>query len=370
MTRRRFASMTALPLTRSHAAPPRGPVAFCYDAVFDTAALDWYAKFEFLVTGAILHPSETRKLLARGLRLIAYEWSSAFYPGDPASAHPAWQGEVQSRADQWLLQRQPSGGGAASPGKSALWYDFANPELCLRRAEHLATRLAANGYEGLFLDTLGFEQLPATMQQAFLSRHPRTDYNKAQADFLKALRAKLGPRAIIFLNQGYRQASLFLPYANFDLTESYFTAVSSQGTLFRPWHDLAVPWESIRTPMQQLVQPASLHFPQVRFVHLGYAAGTTEQVQRAILYNFAAAKLWNHDAYLTSPQVSPQMHDIYFRRLGQPLHASPQHDDAAQLAWREFEGGVVALNAGSKGAAILSGRHDLLDPPRGYYFPR
>lgn len=370
MTRRRFASMTALPLARSHAAPPRGRMAFCYNATFDTPALDSYARFEFLVTGAILRPSETKKLLFRGLRLIAYEWSSAFYPGDPVSAHPTWQNEVQSHASQWLLQRQPAGGGAASPGKTALWYDFADPELSLRRAEHLAARLAANGYEGVFLDTLGFEQLPPAMQQAFLTRHPHTDYNKAQAGFLQALRAKLGPRAIIFLNQGYRQANLFLPYANFDLTESYFTAISSHGTLFRPWHDPIAPWESIRTPMQQLIEPAALRFPQVRFVHLGYAAGTAEQMQRAILYNYAAAKLWNHDAYLMHPHVSPQIDDIYFRDLGRPLHADPRYDDAAQLAWRTFEGGIVALNAGARSAQILDGRHDLPDPPRGYYFPR
>jgi hypothetical protein len=347
-----------------------GSVAFHYGAVFDQSAVEWYSRFAILVTGGFLNREESRKLMDRGSRLVAYEWSSAFYPGDAVSADLAWQTEARKHQSTRLLNLLPAGGGAAMPGRTALWYDFADPELRSARAAHLAARVNAGGYAGLFLDTLGFEQLPRELRAVFSARHPGADYNREQGSFLESLRTALGPDKILFLNQGYRHAELFLPHADFDLTESYFVGASAGETYFRPWHDRADSWHSISVPMEQLVQPASRRFPGVRFVHLGYASGSDMQTRRAIGYNYAAARLWDHSAYLVAENPAAEKDEVYFADLGRPLAATYSQNPADGVAWREFEGGVVALNTGSRPASILNGRYELAEPPRGYVFRR
>jgi hypothetical protein len=200
--------------------------------------------------------------------------------------------------------------------------------------------------------------------------HPGVDYNKAQGFFLQKLRKYLTSSRILFLNQGYRHYELFLPYADFDLTESYVTLALSDRTRFRPFHVPNALWESILTPMEKLIAPASRRFPRVQFVHLGYAAGPVEQASRAIRYNYAAARLWKHDAYLMAADLRAEQDDIYFGDIGRPLTASYVHEADKSVAWREFEGGVVALNSRAQSASIQNGRYQLSDPPSGYVFRR
>lgn len=119
--------------------------------------------------------------------------------------------------------------------------------------------------------------------------------------------------------------------------------------------------------MEQLVVPASGQFPHVRFVHLGHAAGTDVNT-RAILYNYAAARFWNHRAYLVAPSPAAEQDDVYFANLGRPLAATFSQGPTDGIAWRGFEGGVVALNTGSGTASIMGGCYQLTDPPRGYVF--
>lgn len=346
----------------------RGSVAFHYAARFTEADLEWYTRFRILVTGAILPPEQNRALQARGTRLISYEWTSAYYPGDASSASPQWQETMNARRE-WLLDREPVGGGAAEPGRRALWYDFANTGLCRARAAHLAAAVRSSGYAGVFLDTLGFEQLPTELQAAFQARHPGVDYNSAQAAFLAELRRQMGSGSILFLNQGYRRANLFLPYANFDLTESYFTAIVNGRTLFRQWSPRD-PWQGVRTPVEELVIPAARKFPNVRFVHLGYAAGTGEEIRRAIRYNYAAAKLWNHESYLVTQNSKLEEDDIYFKQPGRALSRRYESSELEGAAWREFETATIAINSGPAPVIAGSARHVLNDPPQGYYFPR
>jgi hypothetical protein len=342
--------MTRRALLWASLAPPppteRAPVAFHYQAVFDERALAWYSRFDVLVLGGILEPQQIRRLRSAGARrLLAYEWSSAFYAGDAVSAPLDWQQRVQAR--RWALTTEPVTGGAAEGGRGAIWYDYANPDLRRERAQYLAARLLAAGYDGIFLDTLGFEQLPPPVRQAHAARHPGVDYNLGQSRFLQQLRRLLAGRAL-FLNQGYRQPDLFLPYADFDLTESYFTALDNNGgTLFRPWHDAAKPWESVKTPIEQLILPASRRFPNVRFVHLNYAAGSPELVRQAAFYSFACAKLFNHDAYLMAPGAAPlEEATCYFLPLGRPLE--PTYQEASGRVSRRFEGGTVEIE-GARG---------------------
>ncbi|MBI4876680.1 MAG: hypothetical protein HY822_18750 [Acidobacteria bacterium] len=360
-------------LAGSMSAPggPRGRagVAFHYQANFGPRALDWYTRFEILVTGGVLARQQTETLRARGPKLVAYEWSSAFYPDDPVSAAPAWQQRVRTNGRQWLLSEVPAGGGAAAPGRRALWYDFGNPALVDARADYLAGLLRSSGYGGWFFDTLGFEQLPPPMRSAFGRRNPGQDYNRCQGRLLEGLRRRLGPESLIFSNQGYRHAECFLPYADLDLTESYFTAVDAGATRFRPWHDPRKPWESIRTPMEELVVAAARRYPSVRFVHLNYAAGDEGMVRRAVRYSYACARLWGHESYLTAPAgFTHEEDDVYFSDLGDPLGATYEENRTAGVAWRLYQRGLVAINTGSASARIPSLGIALPDPPRGYVF--
>lgn len=330
----------------------RGPVAFHYAAIFDDRAVRWYSRFDVLVLGGILAPTQTRRLRDAGAgRLLAYEWTSAFYAGDPVSAPLDWQQRVAKQG--WALNANPVTGGAAEGGRGAIWYDFANPELRQARARHLAAELDRSGYQGLFFDTPGLEQLPPPIRDAFAKRHPGLDYNRSQGEFFAEVRRAIGPSRAIFLNQGYRQADLWLPYADFDLSESYCTTLDNKGgTRFRAWHDDRQPWEAVRTPMEQLIMPAARKFSKVRFVHLNYAAGNAATIEQAARFSFACAKLFNHEAYLVAPSAAPfEEVDCYFRDLGRPKE--DHYRESAGRATREFEFGTVAVQ-GAQGFLLAT----------------
>lgn len=342
----------------------RPAVAFHYAAHFTPAEVAWYTQFEILVTGGVLPAALTKTLKAGGSKLIAYEWSSAFYPGDWVSAAEAWQKSVKP---DWLLTPSPVGGAAAAPGKTAHWYDFGNPALVDARARYLAGVLNSAGYDGFFFDTVGAEQTPPEAKQAFAKRHPKLDYNVCQGQFLSALRKAMAPGKLIFTNQAFRHAAEMLPFADLDLTESYFTAEMGTKTLFRPWHDAAKPWEAIRTPLEQLILTAQKKYPRVRFVHVNYAAPGDKH---ALMYSYAGAKLFNHDAYLIMPaNSSEEQSAVYATDLGRPLTASYEQDAAAGAAWRRFERGVVGLHSGAAAFTIPGTKFRMADSPRGYLFP-
>ena len=346
-----------------------GP-AFHYQAIFSRESEAWYTRFPILVTGNILDELQSRALKVNGTKLVAYTWSSAFYPGDAISAPPDWQSMVQKHRGAWLLNDRPLGGGSAAAGRLADWYDFGNPDLIAAHSRFLADRLSASGYDGFFLDTLGFEHLPPAAQDEFRNRHSGLDYNRAQGTFLGALRNRLSPGSLIFTNQAYRHATDFSPYADLDLSESYFTATGSDGsTIFKKWRNPETPWDSVRRPMEELIAPVSRRYPRVRFVHLNYATGDPKIIRRAITYSSACAKLFNHDAYLVAPGSEAQeRHEIYFTGLGRPVTASYRELTDQGVAWREYEKGIVAINSGNSTAEIRSPRLTLADPPRGYFF--
>jgi putative glycosyl hydrolase-like family 15 (GHL15) protein len=363
LTRRDFALLSAAPLLAADA--PSERVAFHYQSHFPPEALAWYTRFDVLVAGAILSPETSQRLRERGTKLVAYEWSSAFYPDDEASAPAAWQDGMKTRLSDWMLNQTPISGGAALDGKRAYWYDFSNAEFRQHRAAYLAGRLEESGYDGLFFDTLGYEQLPPPIRRAYRERSGRDDYNRAQGAFLAELRQRIGFGRIIFTNQGYRQPDHFLPHSDLDLSESYFTFQSNGGTTFRPWHDSAKPWDAVRTPMDKLIEPAAAQFPKVRFVHLNYAAGDPDTVRRAARYSFACARLWNHQSYLVAPAPAAEVEEIYFAELGRPVDKGYRENSAANVAWREYQHAVVAINAGP-GPATIPGGFELPEFPQGY----
>lgn len=182
-------SLIVLGASMLRAATPNRSVAFHYTAAFTPDEIRWYRRFSILVTGAILGQRLSDELKREGSKLVAYEWSSAFYPGDSASATPDWQALVLQNRRRWLLNSEPVGGGAADGLRTAFWYDFGNPEFVTARARYLAQRLRVSRYAGYFFDTLGFAHLPGELKKEFLRRHPGTDYEVAQGSLLKEMRA-------------------------------------------------------------------------------------------------------------------------------------------------------------------------------------
>ena len=367
---RRATLLTLAGAALAYSKASRLTAAFHYAAAFSKRDISWYSRFELLVTGGFLSPSTTKELLQAGCRLIAYEWSSAFYPGDSVSAPFEWQSTALAHGREWLLNSDPTCGGAAVPGRVAYWYDFASAELREARAEFLAKRILENGYSGVFLDTLGFEQLPAAVRDEFRRRHPDLDYNHCQGEFLRQLRACLGPSPVIFTNQGYRSATDFLACADYDLSESAFTLASGGQTIFRAWDDAARPWDSIFLPMNRLILPAATAFPHVRFVHLNYAEGDPSVTRRAILYSYAAAKLWNQESYLVPADAALEENPVYFSDLGKPLTGTYQVDASKRIAWREFENATVVLASDAPGMRRSVGRVEIAPEPSGYVIRR
>jgi len=350
--------------------PVQAPVAFHYEAFFPEPELRWYTRFETLVTGAVLEASQRRALREGGVgKLLAYEWTSGFYPGDPVSASLDWQSRVRARREQWLLTETPVGGAAAERGP-AEWYDFANDDLVDARARHLAGLLDSSGYDGFFFDTPGVQALPRVVANAWQVRNPRLDYTEQVGRFLRHLRARIGDKRIIFTNQGYRQADQLLPAANFDLSESYFTYVKpGDGTGFRPWHDPDKPWESIFTPVDQLISPALAKFPNVKMVHVNYAGGATSMKNRALRYSWACARIFGHEAYLMCPDDPYSERDeIYFADLGE-AEGPWEQNPARTIVWRRFQRAVVAINSSPEPARVPGLDLPLPQPFQGYVFP-
>ncbi len=368
ITRREsMAALVAARLPISGCPPSRRGVAFHYQAHFAPRQLDWYTRFEVLVTGSILSAPQTAAL-KRGPKLVAYEWSSGFYQGDAVSAPLEWQRSVEARGQRWLLTERPLTGASAENGRLAQWYDFGSDELIDQRAAYLADRMVRAGYDGYFFDTVGDQCLPAEVLSAFKKRYPGMNYNQRQGEFLKALRSLLPAGKLIFLNQGYRHAEHLLPHADLDLSESYFTYLQGAGTGFRPWHDPARPWESVKTPMENLIAPAMRKFPRVRMVHVNYAAGATRDVARARRYSLACARVFGQEAYTMVPGApAAEEDDHYAMDLGRPI--GQRMDDSSQsIAWREFERGIVAVNGSSQPARITSLGLALPDGFQGYLF--
>jgi hypothetical protein len=358
----------------SAASPPRRPVlktvAFDYAGKLPVPDLQFLARFDVVVTGGVLAVDQLQVLRSGRARLVLYQWSSAFYPGQGDPAQNEWQGTVQKNAGAWLLSSKPTTGGAATAGVGALWYDFGNPDLASAFAEHLHKVVAGNGYKGVFLDTLGRPSLPETILREYNKRHPGLEYDRAQAGLITKLRAVLGPDGIIFTNQAYRRAEIFLPNVDFDLIENSATTVGPNGEIrLRPWFDAKAPWESVEVPITNLVIPAAKAFPKTRFVQLNYAAGTDETCRRATRYSFACAKLWDHGSFVAPPHIQNVIRDnIYFARLGEPSGATYEEDRDAGVAWRRFRNGVVAVNSSNVSYKIRSLGLTLSNPPNGYIF--
>ena len=345
-------------------------VAFDYAAKLLDSDLQFLAKFDVVVTGGVLSTDQLRVLRSRRARLVLYQWSSALYPDEGGDEQRTWQAAVQRNARSWLLAPEPVTGGAAAPGKSGLWYDFGSPELVSALARHVCALSATHGFEGIFFDTLGQDSLPAELLREYNRRHPNNAYDRAQAALLSKCAATMEGRGIIFTNQGYRNADIFLPHSDFDLIENSATVVEANGeTRLRPLFDTQAPWESVSVPMTKLVVSAAQAFPKTQVVHLNYTSPNDQYRHRAVYYSYACAKLWNQTSYVAPIHIQDVIQDsIYFTDLGDPLTATHEEDRQAGVAWRRFSKGIVAVNSSTQPYRIRSLGLNLSDPPQGYVF--
>jgi hypothetical protein len=334
-------SATALlisPATRASAEVParRGAVAFQYAPSLTAGQLAWYSRFDVLVTHDPLPPEQVRALHDAGTKVLFYEWAVAFYE----SRATPWQRTLIRGRKSGLLHSRALRGGVGSATAPAWYFDPATESHRTGRVADLVRRLDETGYDGIFFDTLRFESVHPDARKTYARRHPDTPYDAAFAGFLAALRERMGAR-ILFTNQGYRSAEHYLPYVDWDLTESLITRPEERGVDVRPWNDAHDPWNSIHFVMRTMIEPVVTRYPKVRFAHLNYAdAADGEAIRLAV----AVAQLFGGDAYVASQDLQHEQDDIYFRDPGPP--AGPRVDWAEDTgAHRFFEHGLIAVSA-------------------------
>jgi hypothetical protein len=297
----------------------RGAVAFHYGGALTAAQLEWFGRFDVLVTHDPLLEAQVAELHQRGTRLALYEWTVAFYR---SLVRPdTWQ-ERLLRGRDALLNRRALRGHSGASDADAFYYDPAHPDYAEQRVTALVNRLKAANYDGVFFDTTTVESVHPKALAQYRRRHPDLPYDAAMARFLARLRQEL---PLIVTNQGYRAAEHYLPYADYDVTESLLT---------RPWHDPANRWNSVDFLMPELILPAAQAYPHVRFIHLNYG----EDVARIV----ATARLFDHDAFVASPDVTrTAFSDLYFLDLGRPTSEIQRN---GLEATRTFERGEVTVS--------------------------
>ena len=258
-------------------------VAFHYGPALTQPQLDWFARFEVLVTHDPLPREQVAALHRRGTKLALYEWSVAHYAPRPRLP---------------LLKDQPLRGHAGAEDLDAYYYDPAAPSFAASRARVLASRRRAAGYDGVFFDTTTEQSVHPDALAEYRRRHPALPYDAAFARFLRALREELKD-GVILTNQGYRAAEHYLPYVDYDITESLFVV---NGRM-RPWNELDA-------LMRQWILPAARQYPRVRFVHLNYVDAANDA---SIVPVVAIARMYGHDAFVALPDVTKTaMHEVYF----------------------------------------------------------
>ena len=362
-------------------AQKKGEFAFHYAARYTPGELAWYSRFKVVVTGDFLPPDQVRTLHRAGCKLIAYEWTVAFYAPDSISKH-AWQRKLVEDHPDWLLNASKGlYGNAGAADIPAFYYDPVSTDLRKWRVAHLVQDVKTHNYDGVFFDTTGFTAVQHDAQEEFKRRHPNERYDEYVGQFLDGLR-KCAPDLITFTNQGYRNAEDYLPRADYDLSESYMTTtdgpqadvyVEGKGptrvteTYVHPWDDPDHPWDSVAHYCKVLINDPIAHGGyKARVCHLNYGQPRYEPTgqsisvdgqslpvfretldREALYYSAAAAALMNQDSYFVTPDGIPADR-VYFANLGKPTTDNYSYDETTHIATRTFANGFAAVNAGSQ----------------------
>jgi hypothetical protein len=314
-----------------------GGIAFHYKTPLTPRELEWYSKFEVLVTHDPLPRAQVDVLRRRGVRLALYEWAVAYY----GSLATPWHRTVP------LLNQRPLRGHLGAPDADAYYYDPASREHQKGRAEFLARRLKAIGYDGIFFDTTTAESVHPDAAAEYRRKHPDLSYDAAFALFLASLRKSV---SLIVTNQGYRAADHVLPYVDWDVSESLITRPRGDTYVMRSWNDPADQWNSIAHLMNHLIAPVRKKYPKVRYAHINYVTG--DDLQKII----AIAKLWDADAVVARPDLSTMFEsDLFHLDLG----AAGKRVERTSGAYREYEKGFIGYNAGKKPMRV---KHIVIPP--------
>lgn len=283
----------------------RGAVAFHYGPRLTPKQLAFLGRFDVLVTHDPLPAEQVTSLRKSGTKLVLYEWSVAFYrtlvqPG-------SWHASILGNRDA-LLNTHPLRGGVGAPDADAFYYDPASRAHEVERARALVRKLRAIRYDGVFLDTTTIESVHPDALAEYWRRHPKLEYDAAFSRFLANLRRELGDGGVIITNQGYRAAEHYLPYVDYEITESLITRPGKNGRYeLRPFNDPRDRWNSIDVIMRELIGPVKKQFPRVPFVHLNYGEG--DDVRKVL----AIARRFGDDAFVASPDVTATLIDpVYF----------------------------------------------------------
>lgn len=343
----------------------RGAFAFHYGSPLSAEEIDWYGRFDLLVTHDPLPPAQVSELHRRGTRLVLYEWSIAFYGNRVADG--SWERSLLRSSSKVLLNERPLRGGVGAADADAWYFDPAEEEHTEVRSKQIVRRLEKIRYDGIFLDTTRFESVHPIARLEYSRRHPGLDYDAAYARFLRSLRQKLGSR-IIFTNQGFRNAEFYLPYADWDLTESFVTYPKKGRFVERRWHDPNDSWNSISHIFQELILPAAARYPRVKFAHLNYLSSRDRNVISLVV---AASRLFGGEGYTVGNSIEEERDPIYFIDLGEAV--SPLTTIADRSAsYKVFENGIVAVVTSSSGARMrnpLIAGSSFCDPASGTSYP-
>jgi hypothetical protein len=272
-----------LALTMEH----RGAVAFHYGPALTRDQLEFFGRFDVLVTHEPLPKAQVAELHRRGTKLALYEWSVAFY----RTRRRPWDRHAP------VLNAKPLRGGVGAVDADAFYYDPAAPAHARGRSHALAERLRAIGYDGVFFDTTTAESVHPDARAEYRRRHPDLPYDEAFAAFLRELRKKV---RVIITNQGYRAAKHYLPYVDYDVTESLMTL------------DFRLrPRAQIDAWMEELILPAARRYPHVKYVHLNYVDKPDVALIAEVI---GIAREYGQHAYVGFPDVTKTaFHDGYFQ---------------------------------------------------------
>jgi hypothetical protein len=327
-----FAVTTALLVSLEVAAQTRGGIAFHYATPLTARDLAFYGHFDVLVTHDPLPRAQVDALHASGTRVVLYEWAVAFY----ASLRTPWQASLPASA---LLNATPLRGHLGAADADAYYYDPASREHQRDRAEALARRLQAIGYDGVFLDTTTFRSVHPEAFAEFKRRHPGADYDEAFATFLASLRREV---RVIVTNQGYRSAEAVLPYVDWEVSESLITHPTKHGFALRPWNDAKDSWNSIAFLMRHVIEPVRRRYPQVRFAHINYV-DDAKHIDTIV----AIGCLFDTGVVVAQREVAATIESpLLLLDFGAPLRGTDTH--------RFFERGFVAYNPRAKAVRIAN----------------
>jgi hypothetical protein len=293
----------------------RGVMAFHYARPLTPAELDWYGRFELLVTHDPLPRGQVEALRAL-----------------PPSA---------------LLNERPLRGHLGASDADAFYYDPASRQHAGERAGVLGAKLRAAGYDGVFFDTTTSDSVHPAALAEFSRRHPSITYDTAFARFLRSLRREL-KGGVIATNQGYRAAAHVLPFVDVDISESLITRPVDGRYVMRPWYDPRDEWNSISFLMRKLIGPVQRDYPRVQFVHLNYADQLDPNI---VARTVAIARIYGAEAFVATPATHGRtIGDAYFVDLGE---AQPRVESTAKrTAYRFFARGLAAVNCGTATLSI------------------